>query len=304
MSLNPSGSVCRPACAHRYLRAESVSPFSLRDAAVKKPGSPLTRWLACTSTLFAASLALAAPEAHTPAAPAKPQAGHHGPHWAYAGTNGPRHWGGLDESFGTCRLGQTQSPIDIRDQDSVKAPLPPIRFDYKPSALRIIDNGHTIQVNYAPGSFIEVDGKRYDLLQFHFHRPSEERLNGKAYPMVAHLVHKDEAGALAVVGVLIERGARLPVMQAVFDNLPARAGTESAVPGVSIDVSALLPDNKAYYTFAGSLTTPPCSEGVTWFVLRHPAHLSGAQIAQFGRRYPMNARPVQPLNGRQVRASE
>jgi carbonic anhydrase len=228
----------------------------------------------------------------------------HAVHWSYTGPTGPGHWAELEQGFGTCRLGNTQSPIDIRDRDAIKAPLPAIEFDYKASPLVVVDNGHTIQVNYAPGSGITVAGRRYELLQFHFHKPSEERLNGRAYPMVAHLVHKHADGALAVVGVLIERGARQPVIQAVFDNLPPRAGSEVAIAGVSIDVAALLPQNKAYHTFTGSLTTPPCSEGVTWFVLKQPSHLSTAQINQFGRRYAMNARPVQPLNGREIRVSE
>jgi carbonic anhydrase len=229
--------------------------------------------------------------------------GHKG-HWSYTGATGPGHWSELEQGFGTCRLGNTQSPIDIRDRDAIKAPLPVIEFDYRASPLVVADNGHTIQVNYAPGSGITVAGRRYELLQFHFHKPSEERINGRAYPMVAHLVHKHADGALAVVGVLIERGERQPVIQAVFDNLPARAGSEVAVAGVSIDVAALLPQNKAYHTFTGSLTTPPCSEGVTWFVLKQPSHLSSSQINQFGRRYAMNARPVQPLNGREIRTSE
>jgi carbonic anhydrase len=265
--------------------------------------NPHHQGLAAAALLSACLCAAAAPSADKPAAhPAKAAA--HGSHWTYVGTTGPGHWSEMDEKFHTCKLGQTQSPIDIRDPDVQKATLPPIEFDYKPSPLKIVDNGHTIQVNLAPGSAIAVGGKRYELLQFHFHKPSEERVNGKAYAMVAHLVHKGPDGALAVVGVLIERGARLPVTQAVFDNLPAKAGEEVTVPGVSIDPSALLPASKAYYTFAGSLTTPPCSEGVTWFVLKQPAQLSATQIAQFGRRYPMNARPVQPRNGRPIQASE
>lgn len=228
----------------------------------------------------------------------------HAAHWSYKGGAGPGHWSDLDEKFEACRLGRNQSPIDIRDKDAAKAALPAIEFDYHSSPLSIVDNGHTIQVNYAPGSGITVGGKRYELVQFHFHKPSEERLNGKAYPMVAHLVHRAADGTLAVVGVLLERGARLPVVATVFDNLPRRAGETLDVPGVSIDVAALLPQSKAYYTFTGSLTTPPCSEGVTWFVLKQPSHISAAQVAQFGRRYAMNARPVQPLNGRSVQTSE
>jgi carbonic anhydrase len=232
---------------------------------------------------------------HTPAG------GH--AHWAYSGPTGPNKWGEIDEQFGTCSLGQVQSPIDIRSDEAQLATLDPIQFDYKVSPLKIIDNGHTIQVNYAPGSSIAVGGTRYELLQFHFHRPSEERVNGKPYDMVAHLVHKDAAGQLAVVGVLLEKGAQRPVLQQVFDHLPGEKGKEVAVPGVSIDLTNLLPSKRAYYTFTGSLTTPPCSEGVTWFVLKQPSQVSADQVARFGQIYAMNARPVQPLNGRRVRMS-
>lgn len=221
-------------------------------------------------------------------------------HWEYTGATGPAKWAEVDEKFATCAVGKTQSPIDIRSADVKQAPLPAIEFNYKPSPLKIIDNGHTVQVNYAPGSFINVGGKRYDLVQFHFHKPSEEKIDGKAYELVTHLVHKNAAGELAVVAVLMEKGAKRPVIQAVFDNLPTEKGKEVEVAGVGIDVNALLPEKRTYYTFNGSLTTPPCSEGVTWYVMKQPVQVSAEQIARFGRAYKMNARPVQPLNGRTV----
>ncbi|WP_457352748.1 carbonic anhydrase [Roseateles sp. P5_D6] len=230
--------------------------------------------------------------------------GQHPAHWTYSGVTGPAKWASVDEKFGTCAMGQTQSPIDIRTTDVQSAALPAISFDYKPTPLKIIDNGHTVQVNIAPGSSITVGDKRYELLQFHFHKPSEERVNGKAYPLVAHLVHKSEDGKLAVVAVLMDKGARLPLIQAVFDNLPKAKEQESSVAGLGIDLNALLPDNRAYYSFAGSLTTPPCSEGVSWFVLKTPVQVSAEQIARFGRVYAMNARPVQPLNGRVIQVSQ
>ncbi len=227
----------------------------------------------------------------------------HAVHWSYEGSTGPENWGEMDQKFGTCSLGKTQSPIDIPADNVPAAALEPIKFDYQTSPLKIIDNGHTVQVNYAPGSSITVAGKKYDLLQFHFHKPSEEKLNGKSYAMVAHLVHKDAEGKLAVVGVLLESGARAPLIQAVFDNLPKEKEKETSVPGVAIDIGALLPADRSYFTFQGSLTTPPCSEGVTWFVLKNPVKISRKQIAKFGRVYAMNARPVQPLNGRTIKAS-
>jgi carbonic anhydrase len=170
--------------------------------------------------------------------------------------------------------------------------------------LHIIDNGHTVQVNYGAGSSMSVDGKRYDLVQFHFHRPSEETIDGKAYPMEAHLVHKDAEGHLAVVAVLLKQGKESPFLRALWANLPAEKEKEKVVGKVSINAASLLPKNHAYYTFPGSLTTPPCSEGVTWFVLTTPVDLSSSQVARFEKIYPHNARPTQPLNGRVVKASQ
>src|SRR4051812_10031328 len=198
----------------------------------------------------------------------------HAHHWSYAGDTGPTHWAAMEKEFSTCRLGKTQSPIDIRDEKAKRADLPPIQFDYQPVPLKIIDNGHTIQVNYPPGSFITVGGKRYALQQFHFHKPSEERVNGKGYDMVAHLVHKDAQGHLAVVAVLLDGGSANPLVKTLWDNLPAQKAHESAPSAVTVNVADLLPGDKAYYTFAGSLTTPPCSEHVTWYVLKAPSAVS------------------------------
>ena len=263
-----------------------------------------TRTWACVSTAAIFSLPLDVCLAEDERSPKAPTRAAHLRHWDYTGPTGPAKWAQVDEKFATCAMGKTQSPIDIRSKEAKAAALPPIQFDYKTSALKIVDNGHTIQVNYEPGSSITVDGRRYELLQFHFHRPSEERIDGKAFDMVAHLVHKNDAGQLAVVGVLIQKGSKRPVMQAVFDNLPAKKGEELTVPGVAIDINALLPEKKSYYTFEGSLTTPPCSEGVTWYVLKQPVQASDRQLASFAKIYPMNARPVQPQNGRAISASE
>ena len=227
-----------------------------------------------------------------------------GVHWTYTGPTGPTKWGGLEKAFATCKLGKVQSPIDIRDNAVHQADLAAINFDYKPSTLRIIDDGHTIQVNYDPGSLMSVGGKQYDLVQFHFHKPSEEKLNGKAYDRDAHLVHKDKDGNLAVVAVLMHKGHDNPFIKTLWDNLPTEKEKESVVDKVRIDVSELLPEHKAYYTFAGSLTTPPCSEGVTWFVLKSPVQVSTQEIRRFAKASPMNARPVQPLNGRVIQESK
>lgn len=224
-------------------------------------------------------------------------------HWSYEGATGPSHWGNLEADFGTCAQGRHQSPVNIRPGTALKAALPPLQFSYQPVPLRIVDNGHSVQVNYAPGSFITVGGKRYDLLQFHFHRPSEEALDGKRRDMVAHLVHRDAQGQLAVVAVLLEAGAASPLLETLWDRVPAAKGSEHLDEGVRINAADLLPPDRGYYTFAGSLTTPPCSEGVTWFVLKTPAAVSTQQIARFAVRYPMNARPVQSLHGRVIQAT-
>jgi len=222
--------------------------------------------------------------------------------WDYGAKHGPRHWGKLKPDFASCGIGKEQSPIDIRHP--VRTKLDPIQFDYHATPLHIIDNGHTIQVNYGAGSAIAIGDKRYELVQFHFHKPSEERIDGKGFPMVAHLVHKNAEGKLAVVAVLLKEGGANPLVETLWSNLPAEKEKERGEEKISIDAAQLLPKNRAYYTFPGSLTTPPCSEGVTWFVLVHPSELSAGQVARFGKIYNGNARPVQALNGRTVKVSQ
>src|SRR6185503_11689240 len=151
-----------------------------------------------------------------------------GHHWSYGKHGGPAEWGELDQTFASCQLGKVQSPIDIRGAKA--ADLPAIAFDYKPSPLKVIDNGHTIQVNYAPGSSIDVGGTRYALVQFHFHKPSEEKIEGKAHDMVVHLVHKSADGKLAVVAVLLDKGGASPTIEAIWKNVPKKKGEELSVP--------------------------------------------------------------------------
>lgn len=225
-----------------------------------------------------------------------------GAHWTYGGHGGPTEWGALSPEFATCRLGKHQSPIDIRD--AKLSELPPIKFDYKPAPLSMIDNGHTIQVNYPPGSSIDVGGKRYDLVQFHFHKPSEEKINGRAHAMVVHLVHKSTDDKLAVVAVLLDAGGTSALIDSIWKNLPKEKGKEVRVANVTIDATELLPASRGYFTFQGSLTTPPCSEDVAWLVLKTPVKIADGEIAAFGKIYPMNARPTQPLNGRAIQSSK
>jgi carbonic anhydrase len=229
--------------------------------------------------------------------------GAEGAAWTYTGPSGPAKWGKLDKAFAPCTLGTMQSPIDIPDAEVRKGDLPPLLFNYKPSPLRIVDNGHTIQVNPAPDSWLTVAGGRYELVSFHFHKPSEEKINGKGHDMVAHLVHRDKDGKLAVVAILLDQGSENPLIKTLWSNLPPTKGKEHVVDTVQFNALSLLPKDKGYYTFTGSLTTPPCSETVTWFVLKSPTQVSADQIARFARLYPMNARPVQPLNGRDIQGS-
>jgi carbonic anhydrase len=224
------------------------------------------------------------------------------PHWSYAGKDGPRAWGKLDSGYSSCSMGHTQSPINITATKKVE--LPPLQFDYRPVPLNIIDNGHSIQVNYAAGSTLTVGDKSYTLKQFHFHHPSEEHINGHAYDMVAHLVHADASGHLAVVAILMEKGASNTFIDTVWANIPKEKEKAVDVPGVSVNAKDLLPANHGYYEFAGSLTTPPCSEGVTWFVLKRPVDLSAGQLGLFARLYPRDARPIQPVNGREILQSK
>ena len=220
--------------------------------------------------------------------------------WDYAGSGGPETWGQMKPEFARCSSGLRQSPIDIRD--GIKVNLDPVQFDYKPSAFRVLDNGHTVQVNVGPGNSIDVGGRRYDLVQFHFHRPSEERINGRQFDMVVHLVHKDIDNRLAVVAVLLDRGSAHPLVQNVWNNLPLEKGDEVAAR-TTIDLNALLPTERSYFTYMGSLTTPPCSEGVLWMVMKAPMPISNEQIGIFARLYPMNARPIQSVSGRLIKES-
>ena len=221
--------------------------------------------------------------------------GQEGHAWGYSGEHGPDHW---TEVSATCGLGKTQSPIDIVDPKKEK--LPAIGFSYHAAPLNVINNGHTIQVNYAAGSSIERDGKTYQLAQFHFHHMSENAIKGQHTPMELHLVHKDNDGNLAVVAVMLKEGKANKQVATVWSNLPAVEGKENTPASVMVDAAGLLPHKHKYHTFPGSLATPPCSENVLWLVLEQRVTLSKEQIAKFAAVYPNNARPVQPLNGRTV----
>ena len=288
---------------------EAPSPYVMR--VVSKSGESATGTAAAHVAAKSAGHGAAKPGGHGGTSAriarlraAKAAAGHspdsHAAHWSYGGSGGPETWGQLKPEFSTCATGSRQSPIDIRS--GVKVDLEPIQFDYRPSGFSVIDNGHTIQVNVAGGNAIEVQGRRFDLVQFHFHRPSEERINGRQFDMVAHLVHKDPEGRLAVLAVLLDRGSAQPLVQMIWNNLPLERHSEVSVRA-DIDMNQLLPADRRYFTYMGSLTTPPCSEGVLWLVLQQPMPIAQDQIGVFSRLYPMNARPVQQAAGRLIKQS-
>lgn len=236
--------------------------------------------------------------------PAHPRAQWKTP-WSYEGANGPEHWGDLDPDYAVCKSGKEQSPIDIRSAKPSK--LPALRFEYKSGPLTIINNGYTaVRVNYAPGNgnFLLVGDERYELVQFHFHRPSEEYVRGKQYDMVAHFMLRSTGGKLAGVAVLLKAGAANPTVQQLWRYMPKSAGKEHLIPGVEVDPSGLLPRDKSYYTYMGSVTAPPCTEGVKWFVLKTPVDISRSEISAFAKLYPHDVRRPQPLNGRVVEESQ
>ncbi|NUU37959.1 carbonic anhydrase [Pseudomonas sp. C2B4] len=216
--------------------------------------------------------------------------------WSYSADTGPQHWGELKSDYTLCSTGLTQSPIDIGD--AVKADLSPLTFSYRASSATVLNNGHTIQVSPVDAGGITLATGDYSLVQLHFHTPSEEKIQGRTYPLNVHFVHRNAAGELAVVALLFEEGAYNPALEPILAIMPKEAGgmTKLSVQ----NIADLLPATRHYFSYMGSLTTPPCSEGVRWHVLTQPVQLSKDQLQAFQALYPMNARPVQPLNGRTV----
>ncbi|HEY9647259.1 MAG TPA: carbonic anhydrase family protein [Chroococcidiopsis sp.] len=225
--------------------------------------------------------------------------------WGYIGDESPQHWGELSSEYRACTAGAEQSPIDLHDPQKTVArgDRATLALDYHNTPLKILHNGHTVQVNYAPGSTLRLDDQDYELLQFHFHEPSEHTVDQRPYAMEMHLVHKNQqTGNLAVVGVLIKEGAQHPALDKIWQHMPRKATPETTVPQVSVNAAQLLPAQKAhYYRYHGSLTTPPCSEVVNWIVLAQPIEASSQQIAQFKTAVGDNARPTQPLHRRVLR---
>lgn len=239
------------------------------------------------------------------AAKEAPAASHGGEvHWSYGGDTGPEAWGKLKPEFNLCAIGKRQSPINIEDSSSLQGPAEPVQFEYRASNATVVNNGHTIQVDVQGENTITVRSSTYRLLQFHFHSPSEEQINFKRFPMVAHLVHKNAEGQLAVVAVLLETGSVNTLIDKVWTYMPLDTGDRVRMPPDLLNLNELLPPDQRYYQFMGSLTTPPCSENVLWMVMKQPVAISRSQIKLFTQLYPNNARPVQPLNGRTVRDAQ
>ena len=224
------------------------------------------------------------------------------PHWGYSGETGPERWGELSEEFEACGLGKNQSPVDIRKESIVKAELAPLRLHYQVQTRDIVNNGHTLQVNVEPGAYLEVDGMRFDLLQFHMHSPSEHTIEGRHYPLELHFVHRSEDGSTAVLGVLFQEGDQHPTVARVQDIAPAR---DSAAP-LQFALTDLVTRDEitSYYRYSGSLTTPPCSEGLRWFLWPALIEVAKEQIDAYVKLIGQDARTPQPLNGRMVLFTE
>lgn len=232
----------------------------------------------------------------TPTATATATAAAEHAEFGYSGDEGPEHWGELSEDYAACADGSAQSPIDLTA--AAPAQLPDISLDYVPADVTLTDNGHSVQADEPAGSALSVDGHRYDLVQLHVHVPSEHEVDGALADGELHLVHKDADGRIAVVGILLQAGAENTALAPYFDSLPAEVGRTTQVP--DLDVAAVLPADLSTYRYEGSLTTPPCTEGVHWYVLATPVEVSAAQLAAFSEVIEANNRPVQPADGREL----
>ena len=225
-------------------------------------------------------------------------------HWDYYGKTGPLGWSRLDPAYKVCADGKEQSPIDIHGAKLNKA-LQPIEFHYMSASVELENTGNTIRINVKPGSYIVANGVRYDLQQFHFHHPGEEAVNGKLTDMDAHLVHKSADGKIAVLAVRLseDRGDPNALMAALWQHLPTTPGAKENVADM-VNPGGLLPGDRGYWTYMGSLTAPPCTEGVRWFVFEQPVSISRTQLRTFAALYKINSRPLQDAHGRRIEANE
>jgi carbonic anhydrase len=224
--------------------------------------------------------------------------------WDYEGLSGPEHWGALDPDYAACKFGHHQSPIDIRG--ATKAKLPVVKFEYHPAPLNIVNNGHTaVRVDYAPGNgeYLVVGDKRFELTQFHFHHPSEEYVHGNSFPMDIHLMHKSEDGQVVGVAIPLVVGRANKAVDQLWRYMPKSNDGPHTIRDVEFDPGGLVPSTTSYATYQGSQTAPPCTEGVTWIVLKASTSISAKAVREFSKLYPHNVRPPQPLNGRKVSES-
>lgn len=226
----------------------------------------------------------------------------HGAHWSYEGKEGPDNWGNISEEFKTCKLGKEQSPLDINTKLVKKSAANQVRLNYKASSGELVNNGHTIQINLNDAGNATLGNVDYKILQFHFHTPSEEKIDGKSYPINAHLVHKSSDGKLGVIGIFFKEGSENAALKEIFNMLPKKEGKLNL--SKAFNPSDLLPKSSAHYAYSGSLTTPPCSESVSFFIMKNPIEMSSAQLTSFKKIFNMNARPVQPLNNRIIQSSD
>jgi carbonic anhydrase len=222
--------------------------------------------------------------------------GREGPQWGYDGEQGPENWGRLHPDFAPCAEGKQQSPVDLR-MPSPENPAD-INFQYQPVAFNMLNNGHTVMAECENAGFMEVDGKRYFLKQIRFHSPSEHTMGGQPFEMEAQFIHESEDGQPAIVAVFIQRGDANLAYASLWQHVPRQAGEMQATEGVAVNAADLLPESRTYYHYDGSLTTPPCTEGVKWYIMAMPVWVSGAQLVALQRISDRNARPVQPFNNR------
>jgi carbonic anhydrase len=247
------------------------------------------RWIAC-ATAFGAAFATwgaTSPESK----------------WSYAGSSGPARWAKLDKSFATCEEGLAQSPIDIPDAKVRKGDFPSMLFHYQPAPLSVTLEPHTLMVKFPPGSAMTIESGRFDLEELEFRRPGEHKVDDKSHELEALLIHRTKDGKSAILVVPFNRGKENPAIRKILDNVPAVKGKTNTVSSVTINPVELLPDNKDYYAYAGSMDTPPCTENVEWFIFKRSSTLSADQLARLAKLYPPNARPTQAINGRDIRGS-
>ena len=228
-------------------------------------------------------------------------------HWGYEGEEGPEHWADLSPEFAACGEGVEQSPIDLsRSIPGGTVPLerrlttPVLTVEQRARVLDLIDNGHTIQVTNDVPMSLDVGDEHFELVQFHFHAPSEHTFEGRHAPLEVHFVHKSAEGRLAVLGVMIEEGEHMPLLDVILDALPEHTGDTRHLEGLDLDMTQLRPLPDEYFVYEGSLTTPPCSEGVLWIVMGEMREISPEQMAELTPHLNDNNRPVQPLGDRQL----